>query len=89
MLNKKEIIGVIIIFFITYFIILFDHILISKNKCKSDECHNVLNSVQIHIPILVAIISLLICKIYESQINDYIYIEKCINQPIITDMFDF
>jgi len=89
MLKKNEIIGIIIIFFIIYFIILFDHIIVSKNKCKCNECHSAYNSVSIQIPISVAIISLVIYKIYESKINDYLYIEKCVNQPIITEMFDF
>ena len=86
MIQNKEIIGTLLIFIITYFILYLD----SKVNVRCD-CNNYKSSktISIKIPLLISIISLIMYKILEPYINNYLMPFSKIRQNIITDMVDF
>lgn len=87
-ISKKEIIGIVILFMVTYFIIYTDHKLQKKYKCK--DCYLSTNNVSIKIPLIVALIGFILYKLMIPYIRQYLCITApVIKQNIITDMADF
>jgi hypothetical protein len=84
-LNTKEIGGIFAIFCSTYFILYLDAKI--NNKCDCDKYK--LNAVSIKVPLLISLISLIVYKLMEKQINDFFAPNMQIKQNIITDMVDF
>jgi hypothetical protein len=87
MYYKKEIIGFLIIFIITYCIIYLDK---KINDPKCQKC-STSQTVSFKVPFIVSIGLLGIYKFSESYINDYLnsYTNCIIRQDIITEMADF
>ena len=86
MINKKEIIGFILLFLIIYIIIYADHKI--NNKCNCDDCY-LSSNVSVKIPIISSIIGLIIYKIAEPHIYAYMCSFSIVKQNIITEMVDF
>ena len=84
-LTTKEIGGVFAIFFSIYFILYLDAKI--NNKCNCDKYK--LNEISIKVPLLISLISLIVYKLMEKQINDFLIPNMQIKQNIITDMVDF
>ena len=87
MINKKEIIGCIILFIIVYSIIYADHKL--HKQCDCDDRYLSSNKVSIKIPLLVTVICFVSYKFAEPYINSYISGHSVMKQNIITEMADF
>jgi hypothetical protein len=84
-LTTKEIGGIFVIFCSTYFILYLDTKI--NNKCDCDKYKS--NALSIKVPLLITLISLIVYKLAEKQINDFIMPNTQIKQNIITDMVDF
>jgi hypothetical protein len=87
MINKREIIGCLILFIVIYLILYADHKL--HEKCECENCYLSSNRVSIKIPLIVTVIGFVIYKIAEPYINSYISGHSVIKQNIITEMADF
>ena len=87
MIPNNEILGLLILFLIIYFIIYIDHKL--HIKCNCDNCYLTSQNISIKIPLLLTFISALIYKYTKSYINSFIYCNSINKQNIITDMADF
>jgi hypothetical protein len=86
MITNKEIIGILLIFIITYSILYIDHKI--NIKCNCDK-YKSFKTISIKVPLLMSIVSLIIYKISEQYINNYFAPVYQIKQNIITDMVDF
>ena len=87
MLNKKEIIGSLIVFIIVYMILYADHRL--YKKCNCEDCYLSSNKISFKIPFLVMLLSLIIYKLSEEYLKSNICGSSLSKQDIITEMADF
>lgn len=88
MISKKEIIGLMALFAITYFIIRADHKL--QKKCKCKDCYLSAGRVSIKIPLIVTLVGFVLYKLMNPYIKQYLCITSpVIKQNIIAEMADF
>lgn len=71
----------VVLFLMIYFVIYLDHKINKTCKCSND--------ISIKIPFIFTILTYILYKLLEVQINDYINGFSTIKQDIITDMADF
>jgi len=87
MINKIELISMLVLFCIIYLIIFADHKL--HKKCKCDDCYLSSNRVSIKIPLLITIFSFILYKLSKPLLKSYVDIIPEAKQNIITEMADF
>jgi len=86
MITNKEIIAIILLYIIVYFILYLDHKINIRCNCNDYESSK---KISIKVPLLISLLSFVVYKFTEPYINNYFIPYTQIRQSIITDMVDF